>query len=384
MKKYSFLVLLLAVVLLGAGCDKPEVAPADTPTDVVASPTIPTPIPTSTIPPPATQLESAMRSGLPTFDSGKQNVTAAGLARMAGVTFDQLGTLTDVTEGNSVRGITIPADASGDVGSAFDGSEYVLYAHADDLPTPQGDDFYEGWVVRPDPFAFVSTGALVKRGDQFINGYSSKTDLSAYTKYIVTLEPNDGDPAPAIHIVEGVMAAVAALPPEPAPAVEAVLEEQPQEEPAADPIEDAPLTDVAPTPVPPEEDVVFCTQDAKQCADGSFVSRQGPSCEFAACPETETVEAPSEVTFTVSGRNFSFAPAQMTVKKGDKVTINFESAQGFHDWTVDEFDAQTRAINTGSAASVTFVADQAGSFEYYCSVGSHRQAGMVGTLVVTE
>jgi hypothetical protein len=27
-----------------------------------------------------------------------------------------------------------------------------------------------------------------------------------------------------------------------------------------------------------------CTMDAKQCPDGSYVGRQGPSCEFAACP----------------------------------------------------------------------------------------------------
>lgn len=31
---------------------------------------------------------------------------------------------------------------------------------------------------------------------------------------------------------------------------------------------------------------VVCTLDAKQCADGSFVSRVPPSCEFAACPAT--------------------------------------------------------------------------------------------------
>lgn len=27
-----------------------------------------------------------------------------------------------------------------------------------------------------------------------------------------------------------------------------------------------------------------CTDDAKQCPDGSYVSRTGPNCEFAACP----------------------------------------------------------------------------------------------------
>lgn len=32
-----------------------------------------------------------------------------------------------------------------------------------------------------------------------------------------------------------------------------------------------------------EENKVFCTQDAKQCSDGSYVSRTGPNCEFAEC-----------------------------------------------------------------------------------------------------
>ena len=29
---------------------------------------------------------------------------------------------------------------------------------------------------------------------------------------------------------------------------------------------------------------VACTQEAKQCPDGSYVSRTGPNCEFAKCP----------------------------------------------------------------------------------------------------
>lgn len=29
---------------------------------------------------------------------------------------------------------------------------------------------------------------------------------------------------------------------------------------------------------------VFCTQDVKQCPDGSYVSRTGPNCEFKSCP----------------------------------------------------------------------------------------------------
>lgn len=31
-------------------------------------------------------------------------------------------------------------------------------------------------------------------------------------------------------------------------------------------------------------DQTICTQEAKTCPDGSYVSRQGPQCEFAVCP----------------------------------------------------------------------------------------------------
>ena len=38
---------------------------------------------------------------------------------------------------------------------------------------------------------------------------------------------------------------------------------------------------ISPTPIPSP---VACTQEAKQCPDGSYVGRTGPHCEFAACP----------------------------------------------------------------------------------------------------
>ncbi len=38
----------------------------------------------------------------------------------------------------------------------------------------------------------------------------------------------------------------------------------------------------------PREREVFCTQDAMVCPDGSYVSRRGPDCEFASCPNVDT------------------------------------------------------------------------------------------------
>ncbi|TSC68295.1 MAG: hypothetical protein G01um101456_697 [Parcubacteria group bacterium Gr01-1014_56] len=46
---------------------------------------------------------------------------------------------------------------------------------------------------------------------------------------------------------------------------------------------------------PPVPDSVFCTQDAMQCPDGSYVGRTGPNCEFV-CPVTTTPTTPTQVT----------------------------------------------------------------------------------------
>lgn len=87
-------------------------------------------------------------------------------------------------------------------------------------------------------------------------------------------------------------------------------------------------------------------------------------------------------TFTVTGRSFSFSPNEIRVKKGDRVKINFVNESGFHDWVIDEFNARTNKISGGQSETIEFVADKTGTFEFYCSVGNHRQAGMKGNLIV--
>lgn len=85
---------------------------------------------------------------------------------------------------------------------------------------------------------------------------------------------------------------------------------------------------------------------------------------------------------TISGSNYAFAPKIITVSKGENITINFKNTGGFHDFVIDEFDVKTEVIGNGKEAKVTFVADKAGTYQYYCSVGNHRAMGMVGTLIV--
>lgn len=95
------------------------------------------------------------------------------------------------------------------------------------------------------------------------------------------------------------------------------------------------------------------------------------------------VVAPAETrTITVTGSMFKFDPAEIRVKQGDTVKIIFKNAEGFHDFRLEEFSVATKQIQAGQEETVEFVANKTGQFEYYCSVGQHRQMGMKGTLFV--
>lgn len=87
---------------------------------------------------------------------------------------------------------------------------------------------------------------------------------------------------------------------------------------------------------------------------------------------------------TVTNEGFDFMPAEIRVNVGDTVRLTYENGGGFHDWVLDEFDAATDQITGGQSQTIEFVAEEAGTFEFYCSVGNHRALGMVGDLVVVE
>ena len=119
----------------------------------------------------------------------------------------------------------------------------------------------------------------------------------------------------------------------------------------------------------------------------SEVSNTMPAQDSIGTPETkvETTGDAMETTtkeFTIVGSNFAFAPNVMKVKKGDTVKITFSNSGGMHDLVIDGYDVATKVIGSGKSEELTFVADKAGTFEFYCSIGNHRAMGMKGQLVV--
>jgi plastocyanin len=107
-----------------------------------------------------------------------------------------------------------------------------------------------------------------------------------------------------------------------------------------------------------------------------------PSVATSTPATTASTTSSAVKEFKVSAQNFSFSPSTMTVNKGDRVRIVFQDSGGNHDWVIDAFNARTAVLSTGQSQTIEFTADKTGSFEYYCSVGTHRQMGMKGTLTV--
>lgn len=84
----------------------------------------------------------------------------------------------------------------------------------------------------------------------------------------------------------------------------------------------------------------------------------------------------------ISGQNYSFTPNKITVPVGQKTRLVFKSTNGFHDFVVDDLNIKTATVQTGDSDWVEFTPTKAGSYQFYCSVGNHKQMGMVGTLTV--
>jgi len=85
---------------------------------------------------------------------------------------------------------------------------------------------------------------------------------------------------------------------------------------------------------------------------------------------------------SLSAKNYSYDTKEIRVKKGETVKLIFFVTEGFHDVVIDEFGVRTKRLNAGQNETVTFTPDKAGTFAYYCSVGSHRAMGMEGKIVV--
>jgi plastocyanin len=117
-----------------------------------------------------------------------------------------------------------------------------------------------------------------------------------------------------------------------------------------------------------------CGDDEEEPAT-TPAATEAPASDGGGGGETVAVSAPAD-------GSLKFDQAELTAKAG-KVTFKFTNpSQVPHAFEVEGMgvEEETETI-TGSEASVT-VDLKAGTYEYYCPVGQHKQAGMEGELTV--
>jgi uncharacterized cupredoxin-like copper-binding protein/mono/diheme cytochrome c family protein len=93
-------------------------------------------------------------------------------------------------------------------------------------------------------------------------------------------------------------------------------------------------------------------------------------------------EAPAELTEqVVTSFDIYFEPTEVAIPANTDVTFNLPNdGASAHNFSIDELGIDVD-IAPGETAQ-TVINAEPGTYEYYCNVPGHREAGMVGTLVV--
>ena len=84
----------------------------------------------------------------------------------------------------------------------FEDGRYLHTVNLNIEPAPDGY-FYEGWIIKGP--SVISTGHLTNNfGDVRHNlRFEADEDYTGHLNVVITLEPDDGNPAPADHVAEG-------------------------------------------------------------------------------------------------------------------------------------------------------------------------------------
>jgi uncharacterized cupredoxin-like copper-binding protein len=133
----------------------------------------------------------------------------------------------------------------------------------------------------------------------------------------------------------------------------------------------------------------------------TFVALLAP----AACGSTNATSTTTQ-SFAVTAKEFSFAPAELTVTAGQPVELTLQNTGAVeHDWSVSDIDLAGNPTTTGETGGghmddvhdapklhvaagpaaqgkLMFTPSKAGTYAVFCTVAGHKEAGMVGTLTV--
>jgi len=103
-----------------------------------------------------------------------------------------------------------------------------------------------------------------------------------------------------------------------------------------------------------------------------------------ACVAHFVTAQPGERVVTVVAERFQYTPAEIRVRKGEPVVLEFTTRDVTMGFNAPELGVRADIV-PGQVARVRLVPDKAGTFTFYCDIfcGSGHEE-MTGTIVVTE
>lgn len=114
----------------------------------------------------------------------------------------------------------------------------------------------------------------------------------------------------------------------------------------------------------------------------NYNQTQAPTYQQSSPTVTQTQTNTETMKVTVEGSEFAFSPSTITAKKGQTVEVTFKNTGAYpHNLTIVGV-AQSKTIQPGSEDTFSFTADKTGTFPFSCTVDSHADKGMTGTLTV--
>jgi uncharacterized cupredoxin-like copper-binding protein len=113
---------------------------------------------------------------------------------------------------------------------------------------------------------------------------------------------------------------------------------------------------------------------------------------LAACDDQgadrATADGPPDIAVTGTNQ-LTFEPDAFEVPASEEITFDLRAESGVeHDVMIADAtasgDLHVVDADAGGTTRATFTIDEPGTYDVYCSVPGHREAGMTATLTVTE